>query len=410
MNTAHLKSKFDYSYTYKIGGRCCVTNISTVYLDVVSKEELLVNSNVARFVTVEMLRKMINFKTIHDDEQANKMFEQLVTYYTSRSMGDKLSQGILKNLVGTEVGEGQVKLAITNNEYYMRWGEFYLDQLSRSLNQEIKPNFRDTACPFGGKVCENLVDVASDVFDTLPPPEPSLIKNKNSNNYVVPSATHTTRVQSLVAYNSQDTSNPCFVGTCVVKLPEGGAKLVKYLNKGDKVLTLSDPYDIMSTPVEASVVCVLKTIMPGIAPLVTLGTGLKITPWHPVLGNGEWQFHNQIGMVINEPCDAVYSILLDSGHTCMINGIWCIGLGHSYDHGILKHEYFGSSAIVEDMKSLPGWDRGLVVINSTYSIIRDALTTQIISIRGKGKANDTNNDLCDPICATIIGTPVIPYV
>ena len=52
-------------------------------------------------------------------------------------------------------------------------GEFYLDQLSRSLNQEYKPNFRDPACPFGGDIFEKLVDKSSDVFDTIPPPIPS---------------------------------------------------------------------------------------------------------------------------------------------------------------------------------------------------------------------------------------------
>ena len=31
-------------------------------------------------------------------------------------------------------------------------GEFYIDQLSRSLNQQIKPNFKDSSCMFGGEV------------------------------------------------------------------------------------------------------------------------------------------------------------------------------------------------------------------------------------------------------------------
>ena len=36
-----------------------------------------VNSNVGRFVTVEMIRQIINLKTIDDHATANAMFEQL---------------------------------------------------------------------------------------------------------------------------------------------------------------------------------------------------------------------------------------------------------------------------------------------------------------------------------------------
>ena len=70
-----------------------------------------------------------------------------------------------------------------DKKYFKRWGEFYLDQLSRSLNQQIKPNFKDSACPFGGDLFTEIVDKASDIFDTLPPPKPSLIHNLTSSGY-----------------------------------------------------------------------------------------------------------------------------------------------------------------------------------------------------------------------------------
>jgi hypothetical protein len=144
--------------------------------------------------------------------------------------------------------------------------------------------------------------------------------------------------------------------------------MVEQLKRGDKVITLSDPYNVNGGTKEANVVCILKTLMHGTAGLVTLGDGLKITPWHPVLIDSDWKFPIDIGHVVTEQCDAVYSILLDNGHTCNINNVWCIGLGHDYTEGIIKHNYFGTSAIVNDMQSLPGCD-----------------TTLIISICGKGK-------------------------
>ena len=141
MNTEHLKSNFTYTYTYKIGGRsfCSIekeVNVSDLPIDNVG-----VNSNVGRFVAVEMIRQIVNLKTIGDHDTANAMFNQLESYFTSRKMSDKLSQGILANISGNKTGEGQIKLAVTDNAFFTRWGEFYLDQLSRSMNQENKPKF-----------------------------------------------------------------------------------------------------------------------------------------------------------------------------------------------------------------------------------------------------------------------------
>ena len=42
-----------------------------------------------------------------------------------------------------------------------------------------EPNLKDPGCLFGGKMFESIVDKASDIFDTLDPPEPSLINRTN---------------------------------------------------------------------------------------------------------------------------------------------------------------------------------------------------------------------------------------
>ena len=387
LNTSHLRENCSYYYSYKIGGNSYSSDIVTNVRDLnVSINNTLVNSNIGRCKVIESIRNIIKNKKSGNDNIAMTFFNQLVRYYEDSGMTDPLSKGIIKNLIGMEVGEGQIKIAVTNDDYFWRWGEFYLDQLSRSLNQEIKPNFRDTACMFGGDVFETLVDKASDIFDSLPPPEPSLIKRqlyRSANSgagYIAP-----TRAATLASYNSASVSTPCFHGSSLVHLANGTHVKVEQLKRGDKVITLSDPYNVNGGTKEATVVCILKTLMHGTAGLVTLGNGLKITPWHPVLIDSEWKFPIDIGHVVTEQCDAVYSILLDNGHTCNINNVWCIGLGHDYKEGIIKHNYFGTSAIVNDMQSLPGWKSGLIILDSRYSIVRDPDTTLIISICGKGK-------------------------
>ena len=380
INSDHLRSNFSYYYTYKIGGRSCKSDTGAVDVSLLQINDTVINSNIGRLMTVEMIRQIIDLKTVKDHDTANAMFKQLETYYSSKKMTDKLSQGIMANINGQKPGEGQIKLAVTNNDFFTRWGEFYLDQLTRSLNQEIKPNFRDTACAFGGDIFDGLVDKSSDVFDTLPPPEPSLINRQTRYSYGGTPAPLPVRAHTLAAYNSQNTSTPCFTGTSQIVMANGSRKNVADLKKGDSVCGLSDPYNMSSEIVFPRVVCVLKTLVSGgKTKLVTLGDGLKITSWHPVLTHNGWQFPLLMETPVEEECDAVYSILLDGFHICMINDVWCIGLGHYYNHSILAHPYFGSDLVIEDLKKMEGWDLGLVTINSS-NIVRSHIDAKIVGI------------------------------
>jgi len=47
-----------------------------------------------------------------------------------------------------------------------------------------------------------------------------------------------------------------------------------------------------------------------------------------------------------------------------VNGVDAICLGHNYEEGILKHEYFGSQKVVNDLKMFPGWETGEVEIRN----------------------------------------------
>lgn len=58
----------------------------------------------------------------------------------------------------------------------------------------------------------------------------------------------------------------------------------------------------------------------------------------------------------------VYNLVLDSNHVVEVNGTPAICLGHNYEEGILKHEYFGSQRVIEDLKQFPGWENGVVEI------------------------------------------------
>ena len=167
-----------YYFTYKIGGASyrsenytCIKNNLEV--------DALVDTHVMRYNVIESIRCMINYNRCMQYIESKQTFDRIECALKVANNSSTYINDLLKNLIGDGSSEGQIKMAVTNQEYFKRWGEFYLDQLSRSLNQQIKPNFKDEGCNFGGKVFTDIVDRASDIFDTLEPPEPSLLQQIN---------------------------------------------------------------------------------------------------------------------------------------------------------------------------------------------------------------------------------------
>ena len=206
------------------------------------------------------------------------------------------------------------------------------------------------------------------MFDSLPPPTPSLMpvqyygtSNADAggpmwagiSGFPVPTRAAT------ASYNTQ--SAPCFTGNCEITMGDGSTKCVKDLKKDDLVFSSSDPYNARPNA-KSRVVCVLETrFADGYTNLVNLKTGLTITEWHPIFHRGKWTFPGDVQVATNQPCKAVYSLVLDSNHIVFINNMPCICLGHKYKTGILKHDYFGSAAVIDDLKQMPGWDKGKII-------------------------------------------------
>lgn len=375
-----------FTYTYNIA------NSSYKYDNEVNttsqnQKEVMIHST--RFFLVEKLREAIELKNCNSSAQ--HIYKEMIDYLNNLYNKDPLIKKILKNFTD------QVKLALSENPdhisylngkkvpYFIKWGRWYLDQLSRALNQEQKPNFKDEACYFGGTVFNNIVDYASDQFDSLPAPKPSNISRNHFSSY------NSSSQQPINMSNYNNQNNPCFTGTSQIMMIDGELKYIKDIIKGDIVSTLSDPYDINSKIVAANVRAVLKTNIYHQIDLVTFRDNLKITPWHPVLTDKGWQYPINLAPVTKENCDAVYSIILDNYHTCLINNIWCIGLGHGYQERVVKHDYFGTSQVIDDLKKLSGWQDGLVVIDSTC-IIRDPLTNLVIGITENQRDKSVHGD------------------
>ena len=357
-----------YFFTYKIGGASYTSDHYTIDMDDkinwdVNTNE--VNAHALRSELVENIRTMINYNNCRDFMSTKRLINEMdgklrAEIYSQSS----LVMGMLENLSGSE-SEGQISLAALNQEYYKRWGELYLDQLSRSLNQQIKPNFKDAGCVFGGSVFDDIVDKASDIFDSLPPPTPSNLNRVASTSVAYRSIGYTSApMTSLSDYNNP--GGGCYTGDTLISMSDGRQKPVSLIRKGDKVITLSDPFNGCVQPDEATVICVVKTVYNNPINLVDLGGGLKITPWHPIYIDNEWVFPNSIQSPILTPIKEVYTLVLDKYHIAFADDIACICLGHNFKTDtILNHSYFGTDKVINDLKKLDNWDNGEVIVNSS---------------------------------------------
>jgi len=241
---------------------------------------------------------------------------------------------------------GQVTEAFSKKEFFSKWGGHYLRSLTRAHLLQQCNNFKDPGVQFyGGDLFSGLRDETEDVFCSLPPPEPTK-KPSYSSTYSAP-------VQSMAAYNNR--SVPCFHGDCSVLMGDLQTRSVRHIKKGDVVAT---PYGQ-----SARVQCVIKTLCRGNrAFLVRFEEGLLITPYHPVCVDQQWKFPCDLHPVREMETDGVYSFVLDSGHVMVINGVQCVSMGHDLQSPGVKHPYFGSQQIVDDLKRQPGWEEGLIVL------------------------------------------------
>lgn len=358
-----------YAYNYQIGNQTYETS-KDINSETQFGNEWWMDSNITRLFLVEKIRLAI--KTKQQGNLTNNIYEKMLEHFNTIDID---TEGLWGSLM-YETIKDQIRLAISDNSehssYFKRWGMWYLDQLSSSLCHQFKPNFKDSACCFGGKIFADIVDYASDQFDSLPPPVPSNSFN-NQEYRSLGSISQPNQQIQMSSYNSQ--AGPCFDGNCIISMANGTKKKISELMKGDCVFSLENPNNINSLYVISKVVCILKTIVLGnYREMTVFDNGLKITPWHPILNEkSEWVFPFNINNSKLYEQKEVYNILLDSNHTCKINNTWCICLGHNYTQGILKHDFFGTQKVIENMKSLNGWEKGIIEIHSN-SISRDIKT------------------------------------
>jgi hypothetical protein len=72
-------------------------------------------------------------------------------------------------------------------------------------------------------------------------------------------------------------------------------------------------------------------------------------------------------------CESIFTFVLnkESSHIMTINGVECVTLGHNFQEEVVRHSFFGTDLILNEMKKMIGWEEGLIELpNAETAFVR----------------------------------------
>jgi hypothetical protein len=324
-----------------------------------NEHELFVQNFRTKFIdTIKRARESYNLlnRVAESVDMLNDFYREVST---SSVAEDGRLIAILKDIKSTEENEGQIGKSFSRQDWYDKWGKHYVPSVSKAHIYQQCVNFKDPSMQvYGGRLFSEIQEKADDIFCSMPSPTPSCRQQSYSghggggSSYVQPAAVNMSHY-----YNS---GGSCFDGNGVVPMYDGTNKLVKNLNEGDICNVNNQPSKIK---------CVLRTKVNKNIDLVNINN-MWITPWHPIMRNGEWMFPIDISNVESKYIDYVYNFVFTDHHSIIVNGVECIGLGHNIVGPVVSHPYYGTNRVIEDLRKVDGWNNGFIEIDN-FTLDRD---------------------------------------
>jgi hypothetical protein len=367
----------NYSFTYSVNGVEFVKEIGPIILgqnrDVIielpgSAEGILVNNSPVEENPVDIIAHthyeyITVIKSAIDmckEGRLDSASDELLRFHVTKSaIADPIVSALMRDISSSSADEGQIGMS---PRYFKKWGEHYMRSYVSAQQLQQAMNFKDPGLQiYGGDLFKAIKDVADEKFNDLPVPTPSLGMNESiarpqihapapvSGTGLPQSAPTLAPTFSMgMAYNNAH-SGACFAGQCLVRMADDSHKKMSELIRGDSVWTPSGPANIV-----ARVTChAVKQQCVQLKDLI-------ITPWHPVLYKGQWQY--PIHLLKNNQfieLDTVFNLVLDKHHIIHVEGYDCITLAHNLTDPVVAHPYFGTDAILKDLEVQTGWDTGI---------------------------------------------------
>lgn len=268
----------------------------------------------------------------------------------------------LRDVQSSNSGEGQIGMAPA---YFEKWGAHYMRAYLRAQQLQMCMNFKDPGLQvYGGDSFRAVQAIAERVFCDLPPPTPSA---QRWGGYGVPAVAAAPTVSSMRIFH--DVGGGCFHGDSMVLMADGRSKRITDIMEGERVKTPEGTAEVL-----AVVVCGQYA---QTQPMTQIGT-LLITPWHPVRdADGTWYFPAERHGSFDCCVSTVYNLVLNRDHIVIVEGVEAITLGHGLTGPVVGHEYFGTTAVIEDLNKQPGMEHGRPTYTNLVTV-RDAETGRVV--------------------------------
>ena len=292
----------------------------------------------------------------------------LESFFMSLQNNKTAAKEFMRDIHGVDP-EGQVGMAPTE-AYFIRWGEHYMRSYLRAQQLQQCMNFKDPGLQiYGGDLFHENQAAADKAFDALPPPQPSgkppAPVSAYAGGYASPPS-----LRSLTA-SFNNPSGGCFGGGCKIRMADGSKMVIQDIRRGDLVWTPSGPAHVV-----ALVTCNTKAKSQPMSRI----NGLSITPWHPILVEGEWKFPGNLYMYSERMVQTVYNLVLERGHIVDVEGTLACTLAHGFEGPVIGHDFFGTDKIIMDLMKVPGWGEGRPTFTNLVAV-KDPDTNLIVEWR-----------------------------
>jgi Mg-chelatase subunit ChlD len=299
---------------------------------------------------MELIETLENVIAVESASRTGATLDRLRTLATKfAASSDPRVVAFSRDLTGSDP-EGQLGLAVSPT-HFGKWGEHYLRSYLRAQKLQMCLNFKDSGVQiYGGPLFKELQNLAEKVFCDLPPPTPSVAAQPKGY-YGGPAGgapVYSTPLSMASLYHS---GGGCFHGENRVLMADGSRKAIKEINPEDQVWTPEGP---------ANVVCLVTIGSKRPAQTMVQINSLCITPWHPIRlkAGGPWVFPADHYLFGERLVQTVYNFVLNKGHVVDVEGYECITLAHGFEEPVAKHDYFGTSAVLNDLAKQPGYFQG----------------------------------------------------
>lgn len=278
--------------------------------------------------------------------------------------------------------------------YYDRWGKHYIPSILHAHMLQVCATFKDPG-PLRYGIDSPLFikcrDKLDRTFDDLPAPKPSLARSPPGRSWWGGSEPYAMPAAHVRMSRWNNVSNPCFGAKNLVYMATEEDNIfgmkVEEVRVGDFVYTKAGiraiEAIIKTRVVEQTMYKVHEDSVQDKDQI------LSVTPWHPILYEGSWQFPARILDLFdgNLPSteikdESIYSFVLEKddspdAHTMRINGHWAVTLGHGVKQGDSKrdarvHQFFGDyDAVWKSISKLEKDDCGRRISGGVAKVNHD---------------------------------------